>query len=1600
MKKFTKFFCAIAVIIFIVAIFFSTFFSTTYNSFMQKVEQSIPEQMTIEKYGDNTYYQFEPNNVRDPKVLELYDPDNTFIPERFSLKEELNIPVVNQGSQGLCVGFAMTKSIETNYALKYGEYIDLSEMYIDFIATKNDIENRGQPTKDKAGNITKDNKLGGAMSKSIVYKVASTYGIAADTGEATYIMASTKYKEAYNKMIKEGSKSKILNATPVVKLSGNENMIRIENRDKMKDAETIEAWNEIMKIHIMKYGSLFTSIKIKKIGTGEFDEKGKEITESVPVQINHHFNENLKSFGSHAVSIIGWDDNYSRDNFEEKPSRDGAFIVLNSWGESWGDNGCFYIPYDNIYDIWDVNGVLDTEKVVNGKTESQYAIQSVAISQKPYISVYSKNQSLDLEGGKILIKYNGRQEVISMKSMNVKVTGYDPSKIGEQTLQVSYKDKKAGSFKIQVKEKIQLPNKIELSFDNKEFNDYFEKEMEFGKKFKLSARISPTNIEEAYKKIIWNSNDKNLATVDQQGNVTIKSAQNGKVTITAKTANKITAKAVIDVVKKSVTDIKLYYGDTEIKDNARLILPKDSFTTLKVKVFPNDATHKEVTWTLDKSAEKIVKMGKDNGTERKINPKKEGEDILTVETSNGMKKRLIIQVVSDGGFPQLINKSEIVQAEKLELDITKMNIFVGESLKLTGKITPSNVTNQEVAWSSSDLNIASASNEGNVTANKAGTATITARTTNNKSAQCVVTIKEKQIAVTGVMLSSSTETIEVGKTLQLKATVTPSDATNQAVTYNSSNSNIAAVDRNTGLVTAKAVGSATITVTTKEGGKIAACKVTVKAATIAVTGVNLNPTTGTIEVGKTLQLNATVTPSNATNKAVAYTSSNTKIATVDKDTGLVTAKAVGSAIITVTTKEGSKTASSKVTVKAPNNNLMQGKQLIGSPAPSSGIYKFSKNKSQLWEGYKLPSGILKAGEMYVLKYKIKKTGGELRNVGGDSQHITPISFTIDGKQIDKAQYGTSYPANNLNNDNKEHVVEFKFTYDYGDVYIQPNRGKGLAVNAEISDVTITKSSDKKVAVTKVNLDKTKGTIEIGKTLQLKATVTPTNATYQAVTYSTSNKNIATVSNTGLVTAKAVGSVMITVTTKDGSKTAQCVVTVQEPTVAVTSIKLNQTTGTIDIGKNLQLKATVEPSSATNKTVTYSSSNESIATVNNAGLITAKGVGKATITAKTANNKIDQCVVTVKSPTVAVTSVKLNQTTGTIYIGKTLQLKATITPTNATNQTVTYSSNNGNVATVNNAGLVTAQGVGSATITVKTANNKTAQCVVTVKPIVVVNNPANNLMQGKQLIGSPAPNNGVYAFSKNNSQLWAGYKLPTNILAKGKTYVLRYKIKRTGGELRNIGGDSQHITPISFTIDGKQIDKTQYGKSYPANNLNNDNVEHIVEFKFTYSYGDIYIQPNRGKGLAVNAAISDVTIFEDLMGSKQLIGSPAPNNGAYAFSKNNSQLWAGYKLPTNILAKGKTYVLRYKIKRTGGELRNIGGDSQHITPISFTIDGKQIDKTQYGKSYPANNLNNDNVEHIVEFKFTYSYGDIYIQPNRGKGLAVNAAISDVTIFQAK
>ena len=241
------------------------------------------------------------------------------------------------------------------------------------------------------------------------------------------------------------------------------------------------------------------------------------------------------------------------------------------------------------------------------------------------------------------------------------------------------------------------------------------------------------------------------------------------------------------------------------------------------------------------------------------------------------------------------------------------------------------------------------------------------------------------------------------------------------------------------------------------------------------------------------------------------------------------------------------------------------------------------------------------------------------------------------------------------------------------------------------------------------------TMQVGEVQTIDWTYSPTDVIRPELSWSSSDYSVVEV-NSNIITAKKRGTATITVKSNAGpTQYISVSVSGGSDIVYVNSIALNETSLTMNEGNTRQLEATVLPYNATDKSVSWSSSNTSVATVTSSGLVTAMSVGSATITCKAndGSGKTATCSVTVNAATVVPTSISVSPSSKTVKVGDTFYCSYTLSPSNATT-TVTWSSDNSSIAAVNSSGKVTAKSVGSTYINAKTANGKTDWCMLTVE----------------------------------------------------------------------------------------------------------------------------------------------------------------------------------------------------------------------------------------------------------------------------------------------
>lgn len=420
---------------------------------------------------------------------------------------------------------------------------------------------------------------------------------------------------------------------------------------------------------------------------------------------------------------------------------------------------------------------------------------------------------------------------------------------------------------------------------------------------------------------------------------------------------------------------------------------------------------------------------------------------------------------------------------------------------------------------------------------------------------CDKSTKEIEVAVTSVTLNQPTAEMFIGETLQLKASISPSNATDKVVLWGSSKQSVATVS-NSGVVTAVSEGISTITASV--GAKSATCMVTVSKSYVAVASITIGETEIILNKGESTVLSATVLPADASNTTVTWSSSDISIVDVDQS-GKITAKSGGSAIITA--KAENHTATCSVTVVVPVTKITL------------------------------------EDETLVLEE-------------GNSATLTAIIEPIDA--TDKTMSWTSSDDNVAKVDQEGHVEAVK----EGECTIMVKAGE---MNATCQVIV----NKKVIAVESIILNKTTLTLTKGSSEVLVATLKPDDATNKSVTWISSDPTVASVDQEGLVTAVAGGET--TITAKNGEVKAQCHVLV---TVSVESVILDKTEVKVFEGESIKLSAMVKPDDATDKTIAWGSSDEAIATVDDSGLVNGINAGKTSIVA-IAGGKMASCEVTVE-----------------------------------------------------------------------------------------------------------------------------------------------------------------------------------------------------------------------------------------------------------------------------------------------------------------------------------------------------------------------------------
>lgn len=660
-------------------------------------------------------------------------------------------------------------------------------------------------------------------------------------------------------------------------------------------------------------------------------------------------------------------------------------------------------------------------------------------------------------------------------------------------------------------------------------------------------------------------------------------------------------------------------------------------------------------------------------------------EITASQTINGIVKKAVCTVYVQ------------TSVSKVTISPKELKLGIGKYETLQALIEPSSLKGVSLKWVSSDESILKITEEGKLSVTvqgvAGGTAVISAINQDNVVVGfCSVTVMQP---VEALSLSETEVTGRIGQTVQLRATIKPDNATNQNVTWKSSNDKVATVTTN-GLVTFKSAGTASIICTSVDNPNVQAfCNVTVLKA---VTGVKLDLESKEMYVGENYRMTYLVTPSDASTVTVNWSSTNTSVVQVDS-TGMLTAKGVGQAEIIIKTVDGSYMDLCTIVVKQKPTGV---KISVSNLTMNAGEYFYL-------DAILTPANATKEGLVWEVTDTNVATVASNGRVTAKAAGKTIVLVKTDNGAISYCNLTVLEAVNGLELSPK------KLEINAGDkVSLTPKFVPATASNTNVT----WESSDESIAtvnqhgevtgihgglaviqcqtddggynafcivsvdekVTEIVISPEQYKLGLGKTFQLTATITNSTASNKAVEWFSSDEDVVEVDKNGKIKGISLGYATITAMALDGSDAeATCEVRV---VAEVTGMTMNVTTITLVQGNTYQLDAAIRPATATYNTPSWESEDDNIALVDDTGVVTAINPGTVWITAKArdSSGKYCKCYVTVIPP-IPATNVTTMVNEIVLAPGERKTVVAKATPANTTDS-MTWTSTDESVARVN------------------------------------------------------------------------------------------------------------------------------------------------------------------------------------------------------------------------------------------------------------------------------------------------------------------------------
>ena len=705
------------------------------KAYEENYERNVMPARDYDKFDDNFNVNQSNSLVRSSQIPSTYN----------SVDEGFVTSIKNQNPYGNCWAYAAC-SVAESYLIKKGmasSDIDLSEAHLNYYMYHNKGDKYENTDNDQTNVIGKYSFTDVGADPRMLQLAMSNFGLASET-----IYPISKITTM------QGSKEDQNNTQYVMT---NSNLL----------CQQAKGNESIIKQAILDNGSVLACY---------YDT-------STAYKNSNYYNSNEVNSFNHAISIVGWDDSYAANNFDNKPTRNGAWLIKNSWGTGFGNQGYFWMSYDE-YSL----GSVYSYEFKNKDEENIYQYDGTNNALR-----YTLSSNTSTYANEFLVKRTNEElNAVSVGS----ATSNIPYKLEIYTNLTDINNPTSGNCEVNQNGIIENDgiNYIKLSKgislkDNTYYSIVFTLfgTNENNASIMLDATLKGTDIEF----IADTSNEYCF----------IKSYNTwGKLSDNTFRIKGITIKEEpkpIETIILNKTDITLTKGTSE---------------TLQAIINPSDTTDdKTLKWT---SSNPDVATVDNTG---KVTAVGGGTATITVKSQNGKEASCEVKVTS--------------KIESISLNKSNITLSKGTSETLKATINPSDTTDDKtLKWTSSNPNIATVDNTGKVTAVGGGTATITVKSQNGKEASCEVKVTSK---IESISLNKSNITLSKGTSETLKATINPSDATDdKTLTWKSEDENIAKVDGN-GKVTGVGTGTTNITVTTSNG-KSATCKVTVVRQTPSV----------------------------------------------------------------------------------------------------------------------------------------------------------------------------------------------------------------------------------------------------------------------------------------------------------------------------------------------------------------------------------------------------------------------------------------------------------------------------------------------------------------------------------------------------------------------------------------------------------------------------------------------------------------------------------------------------------------------------------------------------------------------------------------------